>query len=89
MTDGVTEASFEIVNNLGLHARADAALTALTFRTPVRVFSALVTCESGTEGMTAAVSDSTTNTWGAIITGGGSAHVLAYCDGTNWTVAAR
>jgi hypothetical protein len=68
---------------------ADAALTALTFRTPVRVFSALVTCESGTEGMTAAVSDSTTKTWGAIITGGGSAHVLAYCDGTNWTVAAR
>jgi len=40
--------------------------------------------------MQAAVTDSTTNTWGAAITtGGGSNHVLAYCDGTNWTVAAK
>jgi len=36
-----------------------------------------------------AVTDSTTNTWGGTITGGGADHVLAYCDGTNWTVAAK
>jgi hypothetical protein len=41
------------------------------------------------EGMVAAVTDSTTVVWGATITGGGSNHVLAYYNGTNWTVAAK
>jgi hypothetical protein len=41
------------------------------------------------EGMMIAVTDSSTNTWGATITGGGSNHVLAYYNGTNWTVAAK
>jgi hypothetical protein len=35
------------------------------------------------------VTDSTTNTWGATITGGGANKVLAYWNGTNWTVAAK
>jgi hypothetical protein len=35
------------------------------------------------------VSDSTSTSWGATITGGGANHVLAYCDGTNWTVMAK
>jgi hypothetical protein len=52
-------------------------------------FSTLSSCTSGREGTMAAVNDSTTNTWGATITGSGSNHVLAYCDGTNWTVAAK
>lgn len=43
---------------------------------------------SPVEGMMQAVTDSTTATWGATITGGGSNHVLAYYNGTNWTVAA-
>ena len=41
------------------------------------------------EGMLAGVSDSTTNAWGATITGGGSFHVLAYYGGTNWTVVGK
>lgn len=41
------------------------------------------------EGMMVAVTDSTTATWGATITGGGANHVLAYYNGTNWTVAAK
>jgi hypothetical protein len=53
------------------------------------VFRNLPTCASGTHGMLKPVSDSTTNTWGASITGGGSDHVLAYCDGSNWTVAGK
>jgi hypothetical protein len=53
------------------------------------LFANLPSCASGTEGTQKPVSDSTTNTWGASITGGGSDHVLAYCDGTNWTVAAK
>lgn len=67
--------------------------TAKTFAVPVDVtpvaFSALPSCASGIEGTFRAVSDSTTNTWGATITGSGSDHVLGYCDGTNWTVAAK
>jgi len=38
------------------------------------------------EGMMLGITDSTTDTWGATITGGGSLHVLAYYNGTNWTV---
>jgi len=45
------------------------------------------TCNAGNEGATATVTNSTTNTIGAVITGGGSLHVLAYCNGTNWVVA--
>lgn len=56
---------------------------------PPRIVSALAACASGTEGTQRAVSDSTTNTWGATITGGGSDHVLAYCDGTQWTVIGK
>jgi hypothetical protein len=46
-------------------------------------------CSSATEGSYSAFIDSTTTTWGATITGGGANHVLAYCDGTNWTVAGK
>jgi hypothetical protein len=72
--------------------------TAKIFKVPVQLtvgtFSVLPKCTAatatlGTEGMSAAVSDSTTNAWGATVTGGGSLHVLAYCDGANWTVAAK
>lgn len=55
----------------------------------VGAFSTLPTCNSGTEGTTAGVNDSTTNTWGATITGSGSDHVMAYCDGSAWTVVGK
>lgn len=35
----------------------------------------------------AVVSDSTTATWGAIISGGGALPVLAFWNGSHWTVA--
>jgi len=41
------------------------------------------------EGMLVAVTDSSTATWGATITGGGANHVLAFFNGTNWTVAGK
>lgn len=37
-------------------------------------------------GMIACISDSTVNTWNAIIAGGGGFGVLAFYDGTNWVV---
>lgn len=52
-------------------------------------FAGLPSCASTTEGAHRAVTDSTTATWGATVAGGGSNHILAYCDGTNWTVAAK
>lgn len=55
----------------------------------IPAFSALTACASGLEGAVVPVSDSSTATWGATITGSGSNHVLAYCNGTNWTVAAK
>lgn len=42
---------------------------------------------TGVAGMTAYVTDSTVNTWGATIAGGGANKVLAFYNGTNWTVA--
>jgi hypothetical protein len=50
------------------------------------VFSALPV---GVEGMLAVVSDSSVNTWGTVIAGGGANRVLAYYNGTSWTVAAK
>lgn len=52
-------------------------------------FSTLPACASAIEGAMSPVTDSSTNTWGATITGLGANHVLAYCDGSNWTVAAK
>jgi hypothetical protein len=49
----------------------------------------LTACASAGEGALAVVTDSNTNTWGATVAGSGSNHVLAYCNGTNWTVAAK
>ncbi len=63
--------------------------TKLGVKVGATTFSTLAACSSSLEGAFRAVTDSTTNTWGATITGGGTNHVLAYCDGTNWTVMAK
>lgn len=54
-----------------------------------KTFASLPACSSSLEGAMWAVTDSSTVTWGATITGGSTSHVLAYCNGTNWTVAAK
>ena len=63
------------------------------FASPVQTtavtFASLPACGSSAEGEMRAVTDSNVNTWGSTVTGGGSNHVLAYCDGSNWTVAAK
>lgn len=58
------------------------------FRLLPVLFGSLPSC-SGREGALAPVTDSATATWGATITGSSTNHVLAYCDGTNWTVAGK
>ena len=52
-----------------------------------RAFAALPA--SPVAGMEATVTDSTTTTWGATITGGGSNIVRAWYNGTNWTVIGK
>lgn len=59
-------------------------LLARAYRCTAIAFASLPT---GVQGMVAHVSDSTTATWGATIAGGGSNKVLAFYNGTNWTVA--
>jgi hypothetical protein len=54
-------------------------------RTPL-VFSKLPACAAGTEGSFASITNSNSATNGVVITGGGTNHVLGYCDGTNWKV---
>jgi len=67
-------------------------LTNKTLTTPgisKSTYSALPRCAVRTEGEIATVTDSTTNTWGASISGRGSNVVLAFCDGSHWTVAGK
>lgn len=49
-------------------------------------FSNLPTCSSSYDGTYATVSDSSTTVLGATVTGSGSGHITAYCNGTNWLV---
>ena len=45
----------------------------------------LPTCNSSFEGQFEGVSDAKSPTYNGIVTGGGSAHIPVYCNGTNWT----
>lgn len=60
-----------------------------TIQTTAVTFATLPAASGALEGCMRAVTDSTTNIWGATITGGGANRVLAYCNGTNWTVMAK
>ena len=82
-----------IASNNGYVVHSGATGTKLDVNGRIRhapaAFSTLTACNSTLEGTRAAVTDSTVSTWGTSITGGGANHVLAYCNGTNWTVAAK
>lgn len=54
-----------------------------------QAFASLTACSSTIEGAIASITDSSTNTWGATITGSSTNHVMGYCDGTNWTVMGK
>lgn len=50
------------------------------------VFASLPTCTAALAGTSKPITNSTSATFGATITGGGANFVTALCDGTNWTV---
>lgn len=83
--DSASNTTMQLVNG------GETALTAGNVYIQLRhglSFANLPAASAAFEGSLASIIDSTTAIWGATITGGGSNHVLAYCDGTNWTVAA-
>ena len=82
----VAGANFIIVDNSPSPGDISIKMTSTINLVPA--LFATLPAASGVEGTLAAVTDSTTAVWGATITGGGTDHVLAYSDGTNWTVAA-
>ncbi|MBN3833163.1 hypothetical protein [Burkholderia sp. Ac-20344] len=47
--------------------------------------STLPTCNASLANALAAVTDANAPSWNATLTGGGSVHMLAFCNGTNWT----
>lgn len=79
--DLLTDGTFKIRNRA--HT-ADGQLSAASVRGNAVTFANLPAAP--VEGMLAAVTDSTVNTWGTVIAGGGANHVLAYYNGTNWIV---
>lgn len=54
-----------------------------------RAFSSLFACASGYEGSSAPITDSSTATWGATITGGSTNHVMGWCNGSAWTAFSK
>ena len=75
-----------INGNLTVNGSCSGCGSSAFSRLKVQPFSSLSTCDSSHEGTYVAITDSTTNNWGTVITGSGSHHVLGYCDGTSWTV---
>lgn len=53
-------------------------------------YGALATCNGTNQGQVQVVTDAAVNTWGTNITTGGAGDpVLAWCNGTNWTVVGK
>lgn len=87
-----TGAGFQIyVNHLmdGTNYIEAVSATAKTFKVPVQitptVFASLPTCNAGAAGTMRMITDSSTLTYAATVTGGGVNIILALCNGTNWT----
>jgi hypothetical protein len=87
-TGAVLSARFNGSGGVGIGVLTDPGNGTLQLKT--QNFSSLTGCSALTEGTLASVTNSNINTWGGIIgsTTPGT-HVLAYCDGTNWTVAGK
>ncbi len=78
--------NFASMNHWDAYGFEDSAGNKVKF--PV-LFASLPACSATYAGGDRAISDSTTTTWGATITGGGGNTVRAFCNGTNWTVVGK
>ncbi len=80
--------SFVAATGTGSVARANGP-TLVTPIIPPVTFGSVASCSAGIAGAIQAFSDSTTNTWGATITGSGGNTVMGFCNGSQWTVFAK
>lgn len=80
---GVNNAVKMTIQTTGIVTLSDALQ--ITKRT-VASLTGAITCNAGNEGVLAAVTDANSATFNAALAGGGANHVLAYCNGTGWTV---
>lgn len=77
------------LSSTGSNVIASGSLSLLNYTgmlgtTPV-TFSLLPTCAAGVAGAMVGITDSSTATFNATVTGGGANKGIAYCNGTNWT----
>lgn len=90
MTDFATQTIVttlqNLVQNVSKLNQTLQAIVPLTQLSPLK-FANLPSIPSA--GMIVYITDSTTNTWGATITGGGTNGVLGWFNGTAWTVVGK
>lgn len=63
-----------------------AIINGATYQRPVSFSSVSGLCSGPNEGFAASITDSTTASFNAVVTGGGTNHVAIRCNGTNWVV---
>ena len=80
LSEGGNATLGETTSNV-LTVKGVALLTSYT----VSSLGVAVPCSSTTAGAIAYVTDATSPSWNATLTGGGSTHTLAMCNGSNWT----
>jgi hypothetical protein len=77
-------------NNYAIETRKGKVSFGDVVQIATSTYSFLPICNPAEEGTQHPVTDAPTSTIGATISAGsGSNHILAYCDGTNWTVMAK
>lgn len=81
---GLTNIQVKPAGRVEYHALED-----VVYRNYPVAFLSLQHCTAETEGSIAAIIDSATDVWGNDIIGGSGNHVLAYCNGTHWTVIGK
>jgi hypothetical protein len=78
-----------ITNAYGALCRAGNGIAVRRADNTVGAVGDLTACAAGLEGGMSVVTDSNTAVWGAVVGAAGANRVLAYCNGTNWTVMGK
>ena len=78
-----------ITNAFGALCRAGNGIAVRRADNTVGAVGDLTACAAGLEGGMSVVTDSNTAVWGAVVGAAGANRVLAYCNGTNWTVMGK
>ena len=78
-----------ITNAFGALCRAGNGIAVRRADNTVGTVGDLTACAAGLEGGMSVVTDSNTAVWGAVVGAAGANRVLAYCNGTNWTVMGK